>query len=236
MPRAHRGAGGRDHPHRRGLRARPSAPCSGTSPASGSTPGPTGRRPKPSAASRPPPRASCGPATPCTGRSSPGARPTCSPSSTTTPERSSAIAGGCPRTRSASRRRSGRARGTWRARAGLCRQRLRHSLQAAAAGVRQPRGPPRALQARSTAGPGKDRARLRDGADPVPSRGRGPAARRTWPSSTGCSAPGSRPSITAASIPRPARRPSTACSPADLRCCPAPRRCTRRSCGPRSAR
>ena len=60
---------------------------------------------------------------------------------------------------------------------------------------------------------------------------------RTWPSSTGCSAPGSRPCITAGSTPRPARRPSTDCSPPARRPAFRPRlRCMRRSCGPRFAR
>ena len=104
---AHRRPGGPDHPHRRrggpsertlqrhfarlGLNTRPDGS------AAGGLRSFRGRRS----------RATCGPATPCTGRSSPGARPTCSPSSTTTPEPWSAIAGGCPRTPSASKRRSG---------------------------------------------------------------------------------------------------------------------------------
>ena len=64
---------------------------------------------------------------------------------------------------------------------------------------------------RAPGGPGEDRAGLRDGAHPVPRRGRGrPPA--TSPSSTGSSPPGSRPSTTAGSTPRPARRRSTGCS------------------------
>jgi putative transposase len=58
----------------------------------------------------------------------------------------------------------------------------------------------------------------------------------TWPSSTGCSARGWRPSTTGAATPRPGRRPSTGCSPPARRRFRPPRRCTRRSCGPRRAR
>ena len=70
---------------------------------------PDGSAPRrPSVASRPPPRTICGPATPCTARPIAGARPTCSPSSTTTRGRSSAIGGGCRKTPSASKRRFAR--------------------------------------------------------------------------------------------------------------------------------
>ena len=72
------------------LRASPAAGprrcarCSGTSSGWSSPPARTAARRRHSAGSRRPGRTSCGPATRCTARTSPGARRTCSPSSTIT--------------------------------------------------------------------------------------------------------------------------------------------------------
>ena len=84
----------------------------------------------------------------------------------------------------------------------------------AAAGVCQPRDASGALPTGKATRPREDRTGLRDGAHPVPRRGRSPACPPTWPNSTGSSAPGSRPSITAVSIQRPARHRSSGCWPA----------------------
>ena len=117
----------------------------------------------------------------------------------------------------------------------LRRQRQRLRVRPAAPGLRQPGHPPGALPARSAPGAGQDRALLRHRAGPVPGRGqaRGVA---TWSSSTGCSRPGWRPSITAGSTPRRGRARCSAWRRPRCRCCPTPRPCTRRSCGPRSGR
>ena len=62
----------------------------------------------------------------------------------------------------------------------------------------------------------------RDGAGPSSWSRSKPSPRPTWPSSTGCSAPGSRPPITAGPTPKRARPLSSACSPAAPRCYPPP--------------
>ena len=92
-------------PRTGGGRPRP-APSSATS-CGWSSRGEARRARRPSAASRPRAETTCGPATPSTERWWAAARPTSSPSSTTTRERSSAIAGVTARTRSAWRRRCG---------------------------------------------------------------------------------------------------------------------------------
>ena len=61
---------------------------------------------------------------------------------------------------------------------GVPRQRECHGVQAAVAGLCQPRNPSGAQPAREATGPRQDRAGLRDGAHPVPRRGRGPSSRR----------------------------------------------------------
>ena len=63
-----------------------------------------------------------------------------------------------------------------------------------------------------------------------------PSAARTWPSSTGCSKPGSRASTTAAHIRRPASRRWSGSLPAGRRSCPLPPSCATPSCGPGNGR
>ena len=153
-------------------------------------------------------RATCGPATPCTARSSPGARPTCSASSTTT--RRALVGYRCGLSEDTVRleaafRAALAARGVPRAcyldngSAMVSKQLLR---ACASLGIRlvhsRARASPRAA--------GKSSGSSRRCASSSSSRSR-PGHRPTWPSSTGSSAPGSRPSITAASTPRPARPP-----------------------------
>ena len=77
-------------------------------------------------------------------------------------------------------------------------------VQAASAGVCQPRDPPGALPTGKATGRGKSSGYSRRCASSSSSRSR-PVFPPMSPSSTGCSVPGSRPSITAASTPRPAR-------------------------------
>ena len=149
----------------------------------------------------------CGPATPCTARRSPAARPTCSRSSTTTAGPWSAIGGATSEDTvrlEAALRAALAARGV--PRAVYVDNGSAFVSLAAAAGAGQPGHPPRPQPARPAPRPGQDRTVLRAPCATSSSSRSKPAASPTWPSSTGCSPPGSRPSITAASTPRPARR------------------------------
>ena len=105
----------------------------------------------------------------------------------------------------------------------LRRQRQRLRLRPVAAGLRGAGHPPDPLPAgRGPRAEGKIERFFAHGARPVPGRGRGPGASPTWPSSTACSPPGSRPSITAGCTPRPGRRPSSASAPAARAVLPTP--------------
>ena len=97
--RTARRSGGSCAPRWGGRRA--SGPCNASSPTTRRSPtwcaaGAAGAGVRPVRGRRGP--TSCGPATPCTARTSAAARPTCSPSSTTTPGRSWGTGSGSPRT------------------------------------------------------------------------------------------------------------------------------------------